>query len=256
MANYHFETKVISRGKGQSVTGSVSYITGQTLRDSYTGKTYYHYRKDVAWQEIFLPCLAPLEFQNLQCLCDAIERAEVRWDARTARQFIGSLPNELPLGEQARIVHGFIQDNFLCHKLCVVAAIHTGYNRSAPEKSNPHVHIIVSTRAVDLDGFSRKKDREHNKREFVAIWREQWAQVQNQVYERNGLDIRVSHLSLEVQGNRKREKSIYLSRIDWKREQRGIQTPAGDRKRAILEREISERSKRDREREQELELSR
>ena len=44
MANYHFETKIISRGKGGSVTGAVSYICGRTLRDSYNGRTYYNHR--------------------------------------------------------------------------------------------------------------------------------------------------------------------------------------------------------------------
>ena len=31
MANYHFETKIISRGKGGSVTGAVSYVIGQEI---------------------------------------------------------------------------------------------------------------------------------------------------------------------------------------------------------------------------------
>ena len=76
-------------------------------------------------------------------------------------------------------------------------------------------------------------------------------------YERNGLDIRVSHESLEVQGIRNREPTIHLSRADWQREMRGIHTPAGDRKR-----EIQERNRRRelyiyrRERSIELELSR
>ncbi len=93
MANYHFETKIISRGKGRSVTAAAGYISGQTLRDSHNGQTYYNHRNDVIWQKIFLPNNAPQEFRNLQHLCDKIEQAEVRWDARTARQFISSLTN-------------------------------------------------------------------------------------------------------------------------------------------------------------------
>ena len=59
-----------------------------------------------------------------------------------------------------------------------------------------------------------------------------WANVQNEAYARCGLDIRVSHESLEVQGIN-RVPTIHLSRIDWRKEQRGERTPAGDRKRAI-----------------------
>lgn len=236
MANYHLETKIISRSKGRSVTAAMGYISGKTLRDSYNGKTYYNNRNDVIWQKIFLPNDAPPEFRSLQHLCDEIERVEVRWDARTARQFIGSLPNELPSGEQVRIVHEFVEQNFVSCGLCAIAAIHRGRNRDDPARDNPHVHIIVPTRMVGPDGFSVKKDREHDKRKYITFWREQWAEVQNRAYKRNGLDIQVSHERLEAQGKRDREPTIHLSRIDWHKEQRGERTTAGDRKRAIEER--------------------
>lgn len=258
MANYHFETTVISRSKGRSVTGSVSYICGRTLHDNYKNRTYHNPRKDVLWQKIFLPDHTPPDFRELQHLCDEIEQAEVRWDARTARQFIASLPNELPPGELVRIVHEFIERNFVSESLCAIAAIHRGRSRDDPSKDNPHVHIIVPTRLVGESGFSERKDREHDKREYINIWREQWAQVQNRAYERNGLDIQVSHESLEVQGKRDREPTIHLSRIDWQREQRGERTPAGDRKRAIRSRNEARIQKRELEQERwlEMELSR
>ena len=256
MANYHFETKVISRGKGGSVTGAVSYICGRTLRDSYNGRTYYNHRQDVVWEKIFLPDSAPPQFRTLQELCDEIERAEVRWDARTARQFIGSLPNELPPGELVRIVHEFIESNFLPYDLCAIAAIHRGRNRDDSSKNNPHVHIIVPTRAVGEGGFRKRKDRERDKRGYINIWREQWAEVQNRAYKQNGLDIRVSHESLEVQGKYDREPTIHLSRIDWQKEQRGERTAAGDRKRAIRDRNDERAQERQPKQEPEMELSR
>ena len=61
-------------------------------------------------------------------------------------------------------------------------------NTLDPSRNNPHVHIIVPTRSVGEDGFSERKDREHDKRKYVTIWREQWATVQNRAYERNSLD--------------------------------------------------------------------
>jgi len=258
MANYHFETTVISRSKGRSVTGSASYICGRTLHDSYKNRTYHNPRKDVLWQKIFLPDHAPPELRELQHLCDEIEQAEVRWDARTARQFIASLPNELPPGELVRIVREFVERNFLPCDLCAIAAIHRGRSREDPSKDNPHVHIIVPTRPVGESGFSERKDREHDKREYITIWREQWAAVQNRAYERNGLDIQVSHESLEAQGKDDREPTIHLSRIDWQKEQRGERTPVGDRKRAIRERNQMRilQQEMEQQREIELELSR
>lgn len=236
MANYHLEIKIISRGKGRSVTAAMGYISGKTLRDSYNGKTYYNNRNDVIWQKIFLPNDAPPEFRSLQHLCDEIECAEVRWDARTARQFIGSLPNELPPEELVKVVRSFVENNFTADGLCAVAAIHRGHRPDDPSRNNPHVHIIVPARTVGPNGFSKKKDREHDKKLYIGIWREQWAEVQNLAYERRKLEVRVSHESLKVQGKRDREPTIHLSRIDWQKEQRGERTVAGDRKRAIEER--------------------
>ena len=72
------------------------------------------------------------------------------------------------------------------------------------------------------------------------------------------MDIRVSPLSLEVQGIRDREPTIHLSRIDWQRELNGERTIAGNRKRAIKERNKKRSRQRqlEIEREYELELSR
>lgn len=233
MANYHLEVLTISRRKHSSVTRVVSYICGRTLHDSYNGRTYHNHRKDVVWQKIFLPGNAPAEFRNIQHLCNKVDEVEKRKDARTARQFIGSLPNELPPGELVRIVHEFIENNFVSYGLCAIAAIHRGLNRADKSRNNPHVHILVLTRTVGPGGFSEKKDREHDKRKYIRTWREQWAEVQNRAYERNRLDIQVSHKSLKVQGKCDREPTRHLSLADWQREKRGERTFAGDRQRAI-----------------------
>ena len=233
VANFHLEVQVISRGKNRSVTRLANYISGERLHDPYRDETYYKRRKDVLYCEIFQPSNAPSEFYDLQCLCNAIEGAEHRYDARTAREFKGSLPNELPQQELIRIVSEFIKENFLDKNLCAIAAIHEGRNIEDPSKNNPHVHMIVPTRTVELGGFSKRKDREHNKRKYIDIWREQWASVQNRAYERNALNIRVSHESLFVQGCYNREPVNHLSLVDWQKEQRGEFTSAGARRRML-----------------------
>lgn len=255
MANYHLETKIISRGKGHSFARSINYISGIQLHDVYLDVTFYHKRNDVIWSGTFLPIKAPSCFQDLQVLCIAIENAERRYDARTAREFIGSLPNELSPSEQIKIVSEFIDQNFVQQGLCAVAAIHKGENKNDPSKNNPHTHILVSTRTIGPDGFNEKKDREHNKKNYIGVWREQWAEIQNRAYERNGLDIRVSHESLEVQGKCcNREPTIHLSRIDWQKEHRGERTFFGDKKREIQARNEQRSHQRELEREYALEM--
>jgi len=258
MANYHMEIQVVSRGKGRSLTKLANYISGQKLHDDYLNRTYYNRRQDVLYFQIFQPSNAPSCFCKLQYLCDEIDQAEKRYDARTAREFKGSLPNELPLQELIHIVSEYIDTNFVQHGLCAIVAIHEGRNDIDPSKNNPHAHIIVPTREVGPNGFNKKKDREHDKEKYIGIWREQWAVVQNRAYGRNGLNIQVSHKSLEMQGECDREPTIHLSRIDWQREQMGDRTLSGNRKHSIklYNREHDRKNQQMQDRRLEVDLSR
>lgn len=53
------------------------------------------------------------QHRNFVNLCDEIDKAERRWDARMARRFIGSLPNELERQEWVRIVQEFVTECFV-----------------------------------------------------------------------------------------------------------------------------------------------
>lgn len=168
---YHMEVSTLSRGKGRSLGASLSYISGKKIHDRYSGKTYRHRRFDLVQCRVYLPPSSPNALRDLQCLCDELNKAEKRKDARTGRLFICSLPNELVPGEWAKIVKDFIEENFVAKGLCAVAAIHRGTNRDFPSKNNPHVHIIVSTRTVGPEGFNPQKDREHDKRCYIEmVW--------------------------------------------------------------------------------------
>lgn len=235
--NYHVEVSPLSRGKGRSLGSVLSYISGKEVHDNYSGKTYRHRRFDLVQFRVYLPPSAPNALRDLQCLCDELNKVEKRKDARTGRLFICSLPNELMPGEWARIVNEFIQENFVSQGLCAVAAIHRGKLPSNHPKSNPHVHIIVSTRTVGPEGFNPKKDREHNQRSYIEIWRRAWARVQNRAYERCHAKKRVSHESLRVQGV-ERKPTRHVSYVDLQRgeRQRRIQAKELARELARLER--------------------
>lgn len=229
MAHYRLSVENINR-KRCSITMQIAYMCGKKLNEGE--KTYSKDRSDVIYHRIFLPKNAPDEFKDLQTLSDKLDAAEIRKDARTGRCFIGSLPNELPPSDWIRIVSEYIEDNFRKYGLCAIAAIHRGENKVDPSRNNPHVHIIVSTRTVDANGFSKKKAREFDTRAYLLLCRESWADVQNRTFERNGLDIRVSHESLKKQGI-DREPKKHLSPFDIQKEQRGEHTRAGDENRMI-----------------------
>lgn len=232
---YHMEVSTLSRGKGRSLGASLSYISGKKIHDRYSGKTYRHRRFDLVQCRVYLPPSSPNALRDLQCLCDELNKAEKRKDARTGRLFICSLPNELVPGEWAKIVKDFIEENFVAKGLCAVAAIHRGTNRDFPSKNNPHVHIIVSTRTVGPEGFNPQKDREHDKRCYIEIWRRAWAEVQNRAYERCHIEKRISHESLRVQGI-DRKPLRHVNYVDWQSAERQRRIQEKERELARLER--------------------
>lgn len=250
MALFHLEVEVISRSKGGSITRKVSYILGKKMYDCYNHRLYYYPKTDVLYSAVFLPKQAPLNFYGAQEICNAVDRAEKRVDSRTAREFTASLPNELGKEELIRIVSDYVNEHFVANNLCAIVAIHEVKNKKDPSKNNPHVHIIVPTRFVEPEGFSLKKDREHNKQSYIKTWRDDWAEVQNKAYERNHLPMRVSSLSLKAQ-NIDREPTIHLSISDWKREERGVRTIAGDKNREIKAHNIERERQKQEEREKE-----
>ena len=113
--NYHMEITLLSRDKGASPGSVLCYISGEKIHDNYSGKTYRHHRNDLVQCRVYLPPDAPKDLLDLQHLCDELNKAEKRKDARTGRQFICSLPNELVPGEWAKIVSEFIKENFVAH---------------------------------------------------------------------------------------------------------------------------------------------
>lgn len=256
MASFHFEAKNISRGKGGCIAYRVSYETGQKIVNKRTGKCYYNRNKrgEVQFSRIYLPEGAPPHFNDLQSLCDAMEDAESRKDARVGRLFIVSLPNELDLDAQVQIVDSFVKANFVDKGLCAIAAIHEKKNPTDPAKNNPHVHIIVSTRTISADGFSVKKLCELDRRENVPAWRIHWARLLNAAYIKAGLPVRVHSKSFKKRGKTDREPLPYLSVADYQKEKNGIRTEAGDRRREVIARNNERKQRRLRQRIAEREM--
>jgi len=249
MANYHLTLKCISRKKKQSAIARATYQSGEKLRDDRNGKTYYKSKSDsiVLYTEISLPPEAPREFKDRQTIWREVDRVEKRSDARTARELIISLPNELILDEQIELVRDFVYDNFVSLGMCADIAIHLKKNKDDPKNDNPHAHILLTTRPVDKNGFCPKKNRDWDKRTNVILWRENWEIAQNRFYERKGLDVRVTHRSYKDRGIINREPIRNLNRREMSLEKKNIPTPKGEENRAIkarnLERENEERER-------------
>ena len=234
MAIYGFSMAPISRLRGESVAKTAAYILRKNIADSYLGMThYYAYEKDLLYSEILIPDNAPKDFLDLTMLLAAIDRAESRYDARTGRVVRLSLPNDKEFSDTERIelARSFVKETFVSQGMCAIMAIHEG-RKEDPAKNNPHAHVLLTDRPVDSNGFCSKKDRSWNTVEQLRKWRAAWAEAQNRAFIEKGLEVRVNHESLEVQGI-DREPTRPLGRAAMALELKGIQTEVGNRNRKI-----------------------
>ena len=93
MAIYHCSTKTVNRSSGRTAVASSAYRSGKKLKDERTGLTHDFTRKDgVAHSEIVSNLDIEIDRSELWNLA---EQSENRKDARTAREWVIALPDEL-----------------------------------------------------------------------------------------------------------------------------------------------------------------
>jgi hypothetical protein len=143
---------------------------------------------------------------------DLFERANGR--LYVAADF--ALPRDLDPDDQIELAHAFADELTADGHLPYTLAIHAGRD-DAGREHNPHAHLMISERQNDgidrnrQEWFKRAnrahpdrggapKTREFHGREWVEHARERWAQLTNEVLERNGRADRVDHRSYERQG--------------------------------------------------------
>lgn len=82
MAIYHFEAKVISRGKGQSAIASASYRSGEKLYSERYNKFNFYGRSVSPKTFILKPNNAPDWTLNRQKLWNEVERTEKKFSKK------------------------------------------------------------------------------------------------------------------------------------------------------------------------------
>jgi len=203
MAIFHLHAQMIKRSTGRSSVAAAAYRAGEKLRNDYDGVTHDYTRKSgVIYKEIMLPENAPKEYFDRSTLWNAVEKAEKRKDAQTAREMDIALPVELSGREHISLVREYIQNNFIDKGMCADFAIHDKHD------GNPHAHIMLTTREVSRVGFGQK-NRDWNKTELLEQWRENWAGICNEWLQSKGIDERIDHRTLEAQGIT-REPTIHV----------------------------------------------
>lgn len=209
----NFSIRPVSRADGRSAVAAAAYRAGAKYFDERTGRFRdYRSKRDVASVEL-------VGWDgSAEALWNAAEAAETRSNSRVARDFMISLPAELPLDVQVKLVRGYalwLRDRFGTPSL---AAIHTPvghvfeeqlradeeiiedlrpqFRKKAKPKGDPrnvHAHILTTTREWDasVGRFGEKvrklDDREHGPGEVQAC-RDEWQKRVNSALVKQGFE--------------------------------------------------------------------
>ena len=255
--SFHFSVNIISRGKGKSAVASAAYISGEKIKNEWDGVTHdYTKKQGVISKEIFLPDHAPEEYKDRKTLWNSVELFEKNSNAQLARNFIISLPKELNIEENKKMIEEYVQNNFVKEGMIVDLAIH---DESREGNQNIHAHIMTIVRPINEDGtWGQKSKKEYildekgekilnkngkpktrkvelttwNDKGNVEKWRENFSDLCNKYLERAGAEKRVDHRSFKRQGI-KQIPTIHLGASASAMERKGIRTEKGDINREI-----------------------
>ena len=157
MAIYHMQAKVVSRGSGRSAVAASAYMSCSRMYNDYDGIQHDYTRKQgLIYQEVMLPSMAPLEWNDREQLWNAVEETEKTKDSRLAREFVVALPVELDKNSNISLLQDFIQNNFVDMGMCADFAIHD------TDGHNPHAHILLTVRPLNENGtWQYKTEKEY-----------------------------------------------------------------------------------------------
>ena len=240
MAQYHLSAHdVITRAKGDRVVRVAAYAARTKLRDDRYGVTYDFSRKPgLIFAEIMTPTDAPDWVRDRQVFWNAVEKAEKRKDSQLAIPYDIALPHELTLEQNIALIRDYCQKEFLSRKLVVDLAIH--HPDPGKDQRNIHAHILIPTRPVDENGFTKKQRTADSKKswkqertENIERLRKSWAETHNRHMALAGFaHITIDHRSYAEQGI-DHEPTTHRGVASDHMEERGITTDRGDEHRDI-----------------------
>ena len=249
--------KIISRGKGQSCMASCAYYSGEKKYSEYECCWKYPHSSSsrVKQVEVMLPPNAPKAYADPQTLWNAVDAAETSVNAQTARSMLFALPRELTYEQNLALVRDFCQREFVDKGMVCNFFYHDKGD------GNPHVHIMLTLRAMDENGKWLPKSKnvyaldengnrirapngswkhvkvdtvDWNERKYGEIWRQDWAAAQNAALKAAGRMERVDMRSLERQGVEDRLPQKHLGPTASALERKGFSSERGDENRKII----------------------
>ena len=259
MAVYFLNLKTFGRSGGSSAVSAAAYRAGERIHDERSGRTYDHSeRRDVLHKEIVLPSRFAGEdvawTRDRASLWNAAESAEVRKNARVAREYLVALPVELSPAQRVGLVRGFSQELSDRYGFAVDVAIHAPRDFPGSDPRNFHAHLLTTTREVQVQGLGAKTtlDRSDSDRRKLGLEpainellhvRARWAEVTNEALQEAHVAARIDHRSLEARGI-DREPRPYIPRAAFEMERHGYRSVVAERMRGEYEARVQARLER------------
>ncbi len=251
-----FYITIIARGKakGNSVMGAAAYQSGDKLYSDYEHewKSGDHLER-IVHKEILLPPNAPEAYRDRSTLWNAVDAAEKKVTAQTARRIIMALPKELTREQNIELIRNYCQTSFVDRGMIADFAVHDD------NEGNPHAHVLLTIRSLNEQGEWNPKTRTEfildengeriqkengdyqrrcvswdgwNDRGNCEIWRHEWEVMQNAALEKAGRDERIDMRSFERQGI-ELAPQVHLGPAASSLERKGIRTRLGDHNRVV-----------------------
>ena len=197
MALYSASVKPVSRSSGRSATAAAAYRNAERIIDERTGDIHdYTRRSGVDHVESFSP--VGMRHQSGAELWNKAEAAEVRKNARVAREVLVALPHELDQEQRRELAKSIAQG--LADRYGTAGTLAVHHPDREGDNRNHHVHILMTTRRLDASGQLGEKTRELDdvKRGPQEV---EWirAMIEDQTnysLERAGVEARVDRRSL------------------------------------------------------------
>jgi hypothetical protein len=202
-------------GAGSAVAAAAYNLCG---RLSHGDRTYdfLQKRNEYGGGAVLLPDGAPVALRDPGALWRAVEAAERRADAQSARQVLLSVPREVPADlrlDFARAVCApWVADG-------AAAQIDVHCPRAADGAPQPHAHILLSLRRLGPDGFATKKERVWNKQFREDGGRAERGRIErraNQWLAAHGITVHIDLRSLATRGD-DRPPEPTAPHADWQR---------------------------------------
>ena len=204
MSRFSVNVSYVSRRKGSSAVRHAAYRAGERIWDERASRTRdYTGKADVIHAEIVTPQGAPAWTQERSRLWNRVEATERRKDSRLAQEVYVAIPREVLPERRVRAVREFVEETFVSKGMIADFAIHAPV--ATDGRKDPHVHIMLTTRPIEGDGFGLKsRSWDHPAR--ITEYRLAWEKHANLALARSGSIQRVTAHSLRAQRREAEER--------------------------------------------------